>query len=461
MKKPFREFYVPVYKKLLEVPQYVKYFDSKSIGAAYRLIASRIWRLDKIETEEAGYFSEPFLSLADYYERGYLAAHISDTELADLVGVSQSYARKIRANLQNLGIAKITKAAKNGNGYFYVLGQLAKQDEYGTYLEYLYIDSWLKQVDDWRRNDVFPKFIELMEKYLNGAGKEKNLTASDSTESRSDSTESEIGTENVAREDDKEGKNQSTFSLPYKDNNYNSKDSKITGKTKEPVLAPLFGELENSPVSLMDILGNLNFSPVQLKKRILEAIAVHGKDKTISYLSKILNSDVTAKRLKLTNLFTNWYKKFRPENKFSVLVWVWWAMYALDTNTPEIAHISGKNLSERRVSMQKIYASVNSMPITEFDEFLYVIDSVTKNNGEVKLLGLKNISWLTNLVKQHNDLVLQFREAKNNISNALTSRSMVELRQRIQQEEERQREELYKGISKAELDSIDIDEFLS
>ena len=148
MHREINKVFVPVYTELLRNKVYAQRFDSKAIGTMYRLLAANIWRLDSSDTAARGYRGNVFSTLAQEYEAGNLVSYFDDKNLAEILGVTPRYIRKLRSQLVNLGLIEARQVENGAAKYYYKLGEVIAKDDYGYMHEVLYIDKWLADIRD-------------------------------------------------------------------------------------------------------------------------------------------------------------------------------------------------------------------------------------------------------------------------------------------------------------------------
>lgn len=144
--REINKIFVPVYTELLRNKTYTQRFDSKAIGTMFRVLAANIWRLDSKDTSSRGYRGQIFATLAQEYEAGNLVCYYDDKTLAELLGITPRYVRKLRSQLIELGLVEATQVENGAAKYYYKLGEVIDHDNYGTIHEVLFIDKWLADI---------------------------------------------------------------------------------------------------------------------------------------------------------------------------------------------------------------------------------------------------------------------------------------------------------------------------
>lgn len=128
---------------LMRVPEYLRWFDSTTLGGMYRLLSSKVYRvtLGSLKfVNESGYVTQ----LAKRYEEGSLCAYATDEELMEAFNFSR---RSVEDHRKKLISLKLIKAEKFKEGYIYTLGFVVKATDQSGYsvgeeLEAHYIFQW-------------------------------------------------------------------------------------------------------------------------------------------------------------------------------------------------------------------------------------------------------------------------------------------------------------------------------
>ena len=135
------ERFVMVPVSLLDVPEFVRYFDSKAIGSIYRVLVSKVWRKSSFETRKNS--SKRIKKLAEFYEKGYLVSMHELSSLAEAVGYDERTVRREINMLEYLNLIKIHKEEKNT---YYVVGEVGLIGKSGASMgmmsEGFYLDFW-------------------------------------------------------------------------------------------------------------------------------------------------------------------------------------------------------------------------------------------------------------------------------------------------------------------------------
>ena len=370
--------YVPVYTELLRRPVYAKYFDARTLGTLYRVLSAHIWRLDSKETSSSGYRGTVFKTLATEYENGNLVCYFDDKALADMLGVTKRYIRKLRNQLQGLGLIEARQVESKAK-YYYKLGEVIAKDDYGFLHEVLYMDKWLAQVQKLKGTDKLADFEKQLKNLSNEEDKDSDVSefsvgsltklhkaildksssifVQDSGTVVPESRNCSSGGQQQENTDN-EGKNNG-FSGKTNNMNY-----KISPSSKEEVyIRKKAGAKKNSQPPFKneqqpalfterpqasDVFENaklhLNTNLAKVHSAILKTIKIAGDEKTRS----MLNAYLSEKTLRTISLNDNEYwtktweiiarnrKKLTPARALSTsaFLYSWWIFHTLDTNKP-------------------------------------------------------------------------------------------------------------------------------
>jgi DNA-binding transcriptional ArsR family regulator len=133
--------FVMVPTVLLEIPTFVRHFDSKSIGSVYRVLCSKIWRKPSDGLRKNP--SKRTEILASLYETGALASMYDLKTLASAMSYTE---RNVRRDLSRLEDLNLLRSVKVDGEVFFIVGESnlrANGDRFmGHSSEALYLDSW-------------------------------------------------------------------------------------------------------------------------------------------------------------------------------------------------------------------------------------------------------------------------------------------------------------------------------
>lgn len=128
---------------LLEIPEFVRYFDAKPIGAVYRVLCSRVWRKPREALRKNS--SKRIKMLTDRYENGLLVSMHTLKSLSESVGYDE---RSVRRQLKDLLLLGLIDQEKEAGEVFYIVGEtrLRGRDKQnlsiGSSNESFYINRW-------------------------------------------------------------------------------------------------------------------------------------------------------------------------------------------------------------------------------------------------------------------------------------------------------------------------------
>lgn len=114
--REINERFVMVPTSLLEVPEFVRHFDSKAVGSIYRLLCSKLWRVPKENLFKNS--SERNRQLTELYEKGLLVSFYDLSSLAAASGYEDRSVRRELAKLEGLGLIEVRKI--DGNTFYSV-----------------------------------------------------------------------------------------------------------------------------------------------------------------------------------------------------------------------------------------------------------------------------------------------------------------------------------------------------
>lgn len=402
-KSVINQFYVPMYRDLLSVPDYMKHFQTKSIGGMYTLLKSRIWRRGYSWTKSEGYFG-PLLKCAIEYDNGNLCVAIADTELAEILGVTTRSVRRLRNQLVDLGLAEVAKEEYKSDFYFYRIGKVLAPNEYGNSNEVLFEERWLKEIEDHRDlygEVVFSEldFVQKLHEILNGKNnKNKNFSAivdMDVRISGHGCPESEIFDQGeIASTTSKIGDEK----YLYKDKNIKGSINRSTEESK------MQNSLFETEVDLSYI--DENISVAELGRAITREANRAGKSKLKKHLRQVakdldLYIDPQRSRPLFLSTFVDAFFKHRPPSgKLSTAMHVWWKALAIDLDRPDLV------ADPKRVMI--VLSRLNS--INNWHEFSYLVKELFNENGGYRFFAeFKHVVWLTKAIQQNVYKLQDFR----------------------------------------------------
>lgn len=150
---------------LLEIPEFVRNFDSKPIGSVYRVLCSRVWRKPKEALRPNS--TKRIKLLTDLYEGGMLVSLYDLTDLSDAVGFDERSVRRSVKSLSELGLLTYEKI---DGEHFYIVGETSLQgrSSVGVYTEALYLNRWRDFVNyaNAYAPDMVPLFSEDLVSYF-------------------------------------------------------------------------------------------------------------------------------------------------------------------------------------------------------------------------------------------------------------------------------------------------------
>lgn len=440
-KRILAQFYVPVYRDLMMVPDYVKNFQSKSIGSMYTIIVSRIWRKGFAWSKQEGYYG--FIErCAKEYDNGHLTAYMDDEELADLLGVGERHVRRLRDQLVELGLVEATKDGYHGTGNFYRLGEVLSQNEYGNHNEVLYIEKWLKQIDDERDSgggNVDPNnlpFVQSIRKTLVSPSAKKKTTPKgervirrkeSSSSNQADpapldphlAIQSQISghTEpDQAPKPRREEPVQDGETQPQ-ENPYNNKKIKgITSNSTTTVATQ--GSLWEESVDLSYI--NEGITPSKLGQALVREHGRVGEEALKAYLRSLLKEkgmqlpSQTAGVLFYSTFVDVWLKRFPPppSSKLSTSIIAWWKALALDLERNDLLANPKRNM----------IAASQIKGVSNWFEFSFLLKEMFNNNGGYRhFQDFKHITWLQTSINKDLYKLSEFRKLTkgSNLKNAV------------------------------------------
>jgi hypothetical protein len=155
--------FVMVPTVLLEVPSFVRNFDSKPIGSIYRVLCSRIWRKPKEGLRKNA--SKRTEMLSSLYEAGSLASMHDLKTLSDAMGYTDRSVRRELSRLEELSLIKVIKVERE---VFYVVGESSLKSSSDRFMgnssEALYLDSWKDFVNF--LNEYLPQKVDFFDQAL-------------------------------------------------------------------------------------------------------------------------------------------------------------------------------------------------------------------------------------------------------------------------------------------------------
>lgn len=457
-RKIIHNFYVPVYRDLMSVTDYVQNFQSKSIGSMYMIIVSRVWRRGHTWTVGEGYFGK-IEECAKEYDSGNLCANVDDKELAELLGVNLRHVRRMREQLVALGLVETRKEGYHGTGNYYRVGKVLSPGEYGRHNEALYIDRWLSEVEEQKENNkgvVNPEELEFVIKLrevldykkFKASAQASNVAADDhiSRHGQPDSTE-KVARENASTTEETEG-----YLVPYNNNRIKGTTSSST-TTVVAVQDSLFDET----VDLSYI--NERTSPVELGRALLREHArveesdLKGYLKSLMDKHKIVLDPIMASQMFYSTFVDAWFKKFPPPrgSKLSVQIVTWWKALSLDLRRPDLVAEPKKNT----IVASKIEGVKN------WYEFSFILRELFNNNGGAKFFkNFKHVTWLQSAVNKEVYKLTEFRSMVN--VESLRNVKLVDVDEVQRKLDERLAQAAKDfGFDDDEDDELDIDDLLS
>lgn len=150
---------------LLEIPEFVRYFDAKPIGAVYRVLCSRVWRKPREALRKNS--SKRIKMLTDRYENGLLVSMHTLKSLSESVGYDE---RSVRRQLKDLLLLGLIDQEKELGEVFYIVGEtrLRGRDKnnlsIGSSNESFYINRWRDFVN--YSAEYKPEVLELFKKEI-------------------------------------------------------------------------------------------------------------------------------------------------------------------------------------------------------------------------------------------------------------------------------------------------------
>lgn len=161
--KDVNERFIMVPIALLEIPEFVRHFDSKPIGSIYRVLSSKVWRQPREGLRKNS--SNRIKLLTGLFEMGFLASIHDLSSLSEAVGYDD---RSVRRALSTLIDLKLISAEKIDGEVFYIVGEtsLSGKDGYnlGINTESFYINRWRDFVNFC--NQYAPDKIDIFRKEL-------------------------------------------------------------------------------------------------------------------------------------------------------------------------------------------------------------------------------------------------------------------------------------------------------
>lgn len=448
--KNFLSFYIPVYKKLLDIKEYVKYFDSKSVGAFYRIICSRVWRLDIEETTEEGYRGTVTQFLARQYEKGSLVSYISDKELSDLLGVSARHVRRLRTNLVSLGLIETKREEKKESAYFYKVGKTLKSNTYGKYNEVFFIDKWLKEADDCKKKKYLTEnipFVKLLKSVFDHE-KEYNTCQEIDSELEDFKDEilesghtcpairtymSDISDEKNLVVDDQDGEIQDSMKLP----NNNSINNNLKNYQN--------GLFEEEEMTSMKDLIDKGSSSSKIGGNLLKAVKEFSYEEVRDFLQEkdfVLNNSKTP----LADYVMKLFLETKPDSKIVTLMWQWWIALSLDYKRPTM---------RSDVTRAKIIFS--KLPCETWEEFKYLV-SLAKAKKVQNFAAMETPTWLYNLLNSFSPKLDEFRSQSVNLSRAEINQSLEKVLKDFEEAGKQMQSFVDKLSMTVDEDSFDLEE---
>lgn len=434
------DYFVPTYRSLMQVPQYSRKFETKSIGIMYKYITSRIWRMTVADTKHGGYYAERFFKAAREYENGYLCAVLKDEEIADNLGIGRRYVRRMRNQLEKLGLLTYEKAddAYHSTLYLYRLGIVLRDERVShKVMEALYIEDWVHQVQSFEkssRNAVVPykdlEFVMKINEVLGESGTARTHQVGTNSTANVEPPVPDRSTNN-AREyvvgDDKT----QTAKFSRKENDIHlllhTRKGERRTKMENPNQPALFTTNEKHSGSYSI---SLSMTPTAFGRAIVKASSEGKLQQVKEQLDKLAVSEglnITnpyRKLLPLSSFVDSWFRKNEPNCKLSTAIMVWWRMLALDLNRKDFL-----------ANYQKTMAIINKIELHNWKEFSYILKEIYFNNekGLTRLRSLEHVSWLTGTINKN----LWRVEGVFGNHTEVSDLDVLETRARIQREREK------------------------
>ena len=403
--REINRIYVPVYTDLLRNATYVSRFDSKAIGSMYRILAAHIWRLDKDDTSRAGYRGKVFSALAAEYEAGNLVSYFDDSKLADMLGITPRYVRKLRNQLVELGLVEAKKVDPKAAKYMYKLGEVVAPGDYGHIHEVLFMDRWLADILEVKKGKKeSPEFESALQALSSKQVPEKEVdsfsenslkelnsailgAASDIFMDKSGTTVPDIrnySSGNAQRENTvQDGKN------PTKTDNGNKMNYKISPSPKGEVKkrgTPNFSQNSSAQMSLFDteptsddyltlLKETLGKNLVKVHSVVLKALKTIGLSETKKlYAAALMEKGVSVPPVDSPEFFVlAWEEvarnrvKLVPQRSLSAdaFLYAWWMFHTIDRNKPA----QRKNVT----AIRSIFKSLTTKLASDVDYLLEVL----------------------------------------------------------------------------------------
>ena len=395
--------YVQVYKNLMHIKEYAKYFDTKAVGGMYRLIQARVWRVGVAGTKGMGYFSTDILAVARYFDAGKLAAVSSDVDMAGWLGVTERHVRRLRKQLIDLGLVKVQKVNDTrGSNFIYVVGEYYGSSEVGNLVEMFFIQDWLKQIEAYKAThdtlitEELP-FVAALTQVLSSGKKKQEIYdngvghTGPGVWTYMSTNSPNKGATNTAEDGDNEIMGDS-----YKDNDIITRKNSIA---EQPSLG-----FEVEPTFDLSSL-NFGLTPDKFVSMVRVFEEEFGKDVVVNHLQTLAEKEsFTIKggfreALPYSSIFDAWMRKARfSERKVGTLLLCWWKLLGLDLDRPH--HFSG---------VQKSRIILSKAKVNHWGEFSYLLHTnmLHSQRGFDKVRGLSQISWL---VKWINDIAWKLKE---------------------------------------------------
>lgn len=453
------QYYVPVYKKLIHIKEYSRLFDTKAIGGMYRLIESRVWRLERDETRANGFFSTDILRLAEMYENGHLAAVISDKDLSEWLGVSSRHIRRMRNQLVELGILQTHKPTHKSDTYYYIVGERLKSDTYGYHSEVTYIQKWVKEVDEfWSSGGTETQelsFVQDLVRVLSSKTDKAGFSTEDSGHTCPGiwTYMSTIFTKNDPEIPVQNGETE-VEAVPYNNNDLNK--IKIINNSEQPELN------FNGLIPQFDLTSvNLQLTPIKLVRAIRQARESVGDEKLKSHLlseakkAQLKMDSGYRDRLFYSNLFDQVMKKLGADGYMtSTLIFCWWQLLALDLGRDEFL----KNPAKSKIILSK------AKKLNHWGEFSYLLNNFILNSprGYHKLRELEHVSWLVKWLNSLHWRLEDYRSQYVHVSDMDVMKDKARM-QREREEYKKQIEAMMEDVAEedvAEEDDFDLDDLL-
>lgn len=458
-KRMLNQFFVPVYRDLMLIPEYTKHFQSKAVGSFHMILKAHVWRRGYHWTKSEGYYG-PFLNCAKEYDNGKLVAHMKDEVLADLLGVGQRHIRRLRSQLKDLGLIDYKKESYKSTAYYYVVGEVLRPSDYGGANEVFFDEKWLKQIEDQKNTygEVLPDeldFVSLLRNVLNYVQEDNgNSNGDDSSDTILAIHSQDCGhTEPESEILDVEETTTETIKIEADETPY--KDNRIKGTINSSTVTVQDGLFE-SEIDLGYIKSTM--SSAELGRALIREHNRVGDNNLRAYLENLTTQEgihldpYKKESMYYSSFVDGWFKAFPPSGKMSTAIGTWWKALSIDLGRSDLLKDPKKNT----IILSKIEG------VRNWFEFSFLVKELFNNNGGFKFFqGFKHITWLkTSLDKE----VYKLQEFRNAVDvTQLKNVKKIDIDE-VQRELDRRLDEAVKQQNSSdgeEYNDIDIDDLLS